>query len=72
MSPSRVDVEGIGATFHIRSMKKNFFAAPLALALLAFSLSGCVWYYPHHGYHDHGGYYAHGGGGYDHGGYYGH
>jgi hypothetical protein len=64
MSPSRADIEAARANFHIRDMKKKFFAAPLALALLAFSLSGCVWWYPHHGYHDHGGY--------DHGGYYGH
>ena len=42
-------------------MKKYIFA-PAALALIAFSLSGCVWW--HHGYHDHDhGYYGHGGGG---------
>ena len=52
---------------------KNLLIAPLALALLAFSLSGCVWG-PGWYHHDHGGYYAHGGGGYyDHGGgYYNH
>jgi hypothetical protein len=47
---------------------KKFVSAPLAFALLAISLSGCVWW--HHGYYDHGGY-DHGGyghGGYDHGG----
>jgi hypothetical protein len=70
MPPSRADVEAARADFHIRRMK-NLITAPLALALLAFSLSGCVWY-PDHGWHDHGGYYGHGGYGYDHGGYYGH
>ena len=43
---------------------KKLIVAPLAFALLAFSLSGCVWY-PNHGWYHHGGYYH----GY-HGGYY--
>jgi hypothetical protein len=51
---------------------KKYFTAPAALILLAVSLSGCVWWYPNHGYYGHGGY-GHGGdyghGGYDHGGY---
>jgi hypothetical protein len=63
MPDSRVDVESARGIFHMCGMK-NLIAAPLALALLAFSLSGCVWY-PYHGWH-HGGYYGHG----YHGGYY--
>jgi hypothetical protein len=46
---------------------KNYFTAPLALALLAFSLAGCV-YFPHHGWYGHRGY-GHGGNGYGHDGY---
>jgi hypothetical protein len=63
MPGSRVDVESAREIFHIDGMK-NLIAAPLALALLAFSLSGCVWY--PYGWHHHGGYYGHG----YHGGYY--
>jgi hypothetical protein len=64
MLGSRADVESARGIFHIRGMK-NLITAPLALALLALSLSGCAWY-PYHGWHHHGGYHGHG----DHGGYY--
>ncbi len=64
--PRRIDALGEMA---ISAAMKKYFTAPAALILLAVSLSGCVWYYPHHGYYDHG-YYGHGG--YDHGGDYGH
>jgi hypothetical protein len=54
---------------------RKYLTAPVALALLAFSLSGCVWY--HRGY-DHGPGYGGPGPGYNHpggpapGGYYNH
>ncbi|HEY1858506.1 hypothetical protein [Acidocella sp.] len=74
MPPLLADVEAASENFHIQGMKK-YVSAPLAFALLAISLSGCVWW--HHGYHDHGGDYGHGGyghggpgqGDYGHGGY---
>jgi hypothetical protein len=71
---SRKRVDEAAENGHITAMK-NYFMAPAALILLAVSLSGCVWWYPHgydhggygHGGYDHGGDYGHGGG--DHGGY---